>query len=1332
MVELGTSLRGMLASLLTLPIALPIYAQIIPDATLSSPSSVTVTNNTFEISRGTIAGSNLFHSFSQFNLPRQAIAEFAPPHAIDTIIARVTHDTGSTIDGLLRVHGTADLYLLSPGGLNFGETARLELGGTFVGSTAAGLVFANGEVFSAIDPPATDSILSMNTPLGLQWGAGLGRSAQASIGVTGSELIAPDRLVLAGGAISLDQGAIVQGNSVEIVGSSLEVFGGSRIQSLLSDQSTDHQMDQPMLSAGELARELVDHELGVSGIYLDLSDRLTVSGFTPAGQYSGIFAQTTGSVTGGDIVTITPDVTLSDRGFIATQTTSAGNGGVIRIEADRLTVETGGQILSEATSTGNAGAIALRAHDRVTINGRSDRFRVSPFANLPSAYDLTDLDFTTDPDPNIEAADSIPHLSLARTETEIRNGDRPLATAQDAVFDYYIFATDTPNSRAIFDIDFGAGGLFDDGSPGSMGTEIFLLDYDRANLIDSSAGAFNPSLGAGGSTSNFDAYLDVTLPNPGTYVLGVGEFDSGASNSTTFEPLMGEPVRLGGTYVLQLSLESPGTPNTTPSEVIAPGVFNPNFGDRSAIFSLNRDRGHGGDITIAATSITLSEGGELSAVSFADGESGHISLNATDYLQISNGNTLVSTQTRGAGQAGDLTLNATTIDILGAARLDSTTFGTGNGGEIQVTATDSLTIDALGGERTATGIFNEVKELAIANGGNITLRAETIIVRSAKLSGTMRGIGNSGDLILDAGVRLILEAGSDLDVEVNGQAVGNGGNIILRAPQIQILDGTEIETEVDGEGSVGQVEMTAGDRLDIDNGQIQVEIDERRGASGAVVLTAPVVSITNEALIEAKLDDHAIGAGSTITITADRVEISNSTLALDADRDSIGDSGDLRIDAGTITLREGASISTSTNGSGNAGTTNLQAREAIEIQGSTIAGAVESRAIGNGGTVEITTPHLILSDGSTLQTQTEGEGHGGTILLSVGDLHLTDGAQISASTLGAFPGGNVTIQASGTIALDGVAPNDEAIQDGAEGLASAILADASGTGDAGTISLRADRLELSNGAQLRVDSDLAGLGGNLQIHAPVIQLDAAQITANAATGDQANIRITSEDLRLANTSLIATNATNTATGGNITLTTDTLIAQQNSDITANADDSFGGQIVIDALGIFGTDFRPSLTPRSDITATSALGATFSGTVALLTPDLDAMAGLVDLPIDTADPNTTIVQGCNASPGAFVVTGRGGFVEAPERTLLDLPVSYTVRSLDQPPATRALTPDPSIESEAPLGTTVERSTQAVPAIETALEASGWSRSTTGEVVLQTPQEVSPLLTPHCER
>jgi len=72
------------------------------------------------------------------------------------------------------------------------------------------------------------------------------------------------------------------------------------------------------------------------------------------------------------------------------------------------------------------------------------------------------------------------------------------------------------------------------------------------------------------------------------------------------------------------------------------------------------------------------------------------------------------------------------------------------------------------------------------------------------------------------------------------------------------------------------------------------------------------------------------------------------------------------------------------------------------------------------------------------------------------------------------------------------------------------------------------------------------------------------------------------------------------------------VAFNNSDITANARQGRGGQVRLATQGIFGTAFRSRLTPNSDITATSNLGAEFEGIVEIQTPDLDTSSGLTRL------------------------------------------------------------------------------------------------------------------------
>ncbi|MEM9214193.1 MAG: filamentous hemagglutinin N-terminal domain-containing protein [Cyanobacteria bacterium P01_F01_bin.150] len=150
-------------------------AQILPDQTLGSEGSVVVPNVTIRgaqgdlIDGGAIRATVLFHSFSDFNINDFERVYFSSPGGIEHILSRVTGNDISNIFGTLGVDGDANLFFLNPNGIVFGENARLDISGSFIATTADAFQFADGQVFSAVNPEAPP-LLTINLTPGLQDG----------------------------------------------------------------------------------------------------------------------------------------------------------------------------------------------------------------------------------------------------------------------------------------------------------------------------------------------------------------------------------------------------------------------------------------------------------------------------------------------------------------------------------------------------------------------------------------------------------------------------------------------------------------------------------------------------------------------------------------------------------------------------------------------------------------------------------------------------------------------------------------------------------------------------------------------------------------------------------------------------------------------------------------------------------------------------------------------------------------------------------------------------------------------------------------------------------
>lgn len=686
-------------------IATKVAAQIVPDNTLGNERSNVVPNVRIRgrsadlINGGARRNNSLFHSFERFNVNEAQRVYFANPAGVRNIFTRVTGANRSNVFGTLGVDGGANLFLVNPNGIIFGQNATLDVNGSFFATTANKINFPDGSQFSATNPQLAPLLTVDPRSIGLEFW--------------------------------LNSGGDIVNRSVT------RVSNGEGLGLILREGRTLGLLaNNIFLEGGDLLAPAGTIELGAilnGSVTVDLTNNndLVVG-------YQGV-------INSGDI----------ELSRVARVNASSGrnlDGIGVFIRANNLRLIEGARILSDSLANRNAGNIEIEAK-AIEIIG------TNPFN--PNSFSL---------------------LSSSVAPNATGNGGN------------IIIKTDTLriSERGVIGVSsFGRGNA---GNIDIKANKIELLNSNEIKLDD--RGGLFGQLGTPFRVESGDINIETNILTSDNALISVNTF--GPSNS--------------------------------------------------------------GNINIKTDSLILTNNSDLTAQTGAIGNGGNINID-TNSLQIFNG-ARVGAGTFGAGNAGDINIKSKTIEITGFKTEDNRSSlssivnlqASGNGGNIKI-QTDTLKLLNRGQINTST--------FGSGNAGNVTIKAKDIDIVGA----------------------LSLDRNSWIQASAGASSTGTGGNININTTNLNLIDGGLIFAQSFAEKTAGNININTSGIINLKDGTIATASD--RASGGKIDITANDLRLVGDSDIVTFVNIGA-GSGGNITINSSSIIAFDDSDILAFSRDGSG------------------------------------------------------------------------------------------------------------------------------------------------------------------------------------------------------------------------------------------------------------------------------------------------------------------------------------------------------------------------------------------------------------------------------------------------------------
>lgn len=704
-----------------------VHAQLQTDGTTATTlaGSADCTATCF-ITGSSVAGDNLFHSFSEFNIPAGVDVIFDDGGAAN-IFSRVSDPTqASNILGNLIVGpGAANFFLINPAGITFGPNAELSLnGGAFVATTAESINFLDDAAFIAGTP--TEPVqLTISTPVGLQFG-----STAAPIVNLSQAAVATNTLGAPAGLFNPFNTLALIGGDITLLGGNLTAPGGNIA---LGSVGPDSSVGLSSTAQGfEFVYDTVDtyENIQMLGALVDVGGpgggqvNLQADGITL--DSSGIFGVSFGPVAGGELNLNGAQLNLTDSA-IQGITFSTAQGPDVNLSVNQLSMVNGSVISAETQGPGDSG--------NVTIQGQNQ-------TNADSiVLDTSGLGTEVGPG----AAGQGGEVSIQTAVLRLQNNAGIVANT------YGLGNGGNLSITATTEISLEETSSFE-----TRADEFFL-----AVNAPLSSGIVTSSVGNAGNTSLTTDQLTV---QGGSQIVANTFGDAGNGGNIT---IFADTISVAGI-----------SENGQPSAILSQVETGPITGNLST--------SNGGDILIEARLVELLNDGLIGSTSVESGTAGNITLQNLERLEIIGNNTSsagIFALGQGNGKAGDINVEAANIRLASRAQITASTETT-DGGNVILYGTEDILLRETSRISARAGNGGSGGNITIETPFLIAMPAEDSDIAATAINGPGGNIQITASGILGLGERPAITGNGTNDIDASSQ-LGTDGTVTINRPYVE-------------------------------------------------------------------------------------------------------------------------------------------------------------------------------------------------------------------------------------------------------------------------------------------------------------------------------------------------------------------------------------------------------------------------------------------------------------------------------------------------------------------------------------------------------------------